>query len=512
MNSIKLCLLSMLCFAGGCALPQPEEGGANANDRTGGGEEGEALLTGMMIVSPDGSRALMQRNTTAVLADFEQQLTLELPFQPQRFVFSKVRSVGYALRDDGTLVALDLATANELWSFALPSTQVSLLRVAENDSVVLIGEGATAHVVDAQTGIERGNVQVSGGVKNATFLPQHDAAVFVGYTAWVEHQPKTALTMVNLGTLESSSIEIPNCDSKLVALPDESRALLSPTFCEEDKVSNPNGVWTNPDPVSVIDIGAVGLSFVRNLPGFGPVALSKDGSRAVAYLDTERMDSSMFDDAAQVPKAGADRYQLMVIDPKTQAFTLDPIGNALPRFAMTPDGKGMLVDSSVMYTRYSAKANAQTDLKIDQNGLQVSGSAELGVFSETAPFGYFDLDARQFTGFAGPAASLDRFVQTKDGRVFTLRTRTDGMGGDLFQIDVQARTTVDMGTLLRDIGILPDGLTLVLRIRQAALQVDGQAYTRENYCLSLDGMSCDLTIEYQDPHGTPVKTCDYHDC
>lgn len=495
----------------GCALPKPEEGGANANDRSNGGNEGEVLLTGMMTLSPDGRFALMQRNTTAVMLDLQERVTTELPFQPTRFVFSKQGKLGFALRPEGGLVALDLASAAELWSVET-STNVSLLRVADDDAALLVGEAGGVKVFDAKSGALRGTAPVAGSARYATFLPQRGSAVLVGSTQWVDHQPKTELVLVNLTSVESSSIEIPNCEAKLVALPDESRALLSPTFCAEDKVANPGAVWTNPDPVSVIDIGEQGLGFVRNLPGFGPVALSPDGSRAVAYLDTQRMDPSMFDDPAQVPKSGADRYHLMVIEPKSQQFTLDPIGNALPRFAMNPEGTGMLVDSSVMFTRVSAKADAQADVSIDENGLQVSAKAEIGVFSESAPFGYFDIAARHFTPFSGPAASLDRFVQTDDGRVFTLRTRSDGLGGDLFKIDVGAKATADLGIMLRDIGLLPDKKTLLLRIRVPALQIDGSAYTREDYCLSFDGVSCDVTIHYQDPHGTPISTCDYHDC
>lgn len=513
MKHFKLGLLSTLLLATACALPaKTNEGGANANDRSNGGGEGEMLQTGIMEVSPDGRRALMVRNTTAVMVDFQKQTTLELPFQPKRFVFSKTRDIGYALAEDGALSALDLDTGAELWSYASPSASVSLLRARDSEHAILLGESSTLHILDPETGVERDAVHVDGGVTEATFLPQHHAAVVVGATTWTDHKPSTALVMVKLDSLASSTIRIPNCESKFVALPDESRALLSPTFCEEDKSSNPNAQWTNPDPVSVIDIDGSSLGFVKNLPGFGPVALSPDGSRAVAYLDTQRMDPSMFEDPAQVPDAEADRYQLMVIDPGSLSFTLDPIGKALPRFAMTPDGKGMLVDSSVMYQRYSAKADAQANVSIDKNGLTVSGSAEIGVFKETAPFGYFDLDARTFTPFSGPAASLDRFVQTADGQVFTLKTRSDGLGGDLFRIDVAAKKTTDMGRLLRDIGLLPDKKTLVLRIRQPAVQVGGTAYTREDYCLSLDGVSCSLTIHFQDPHGTPVKTCDYHDC
>jgi len=464
-----------------------------------------------MALSPDGELALMQRNTTAVLVNWVTESTLELPFQPERFVFSKVRKVGYAARVGGALVALDLETAEELWTFSSPTGHIQLLRVADADEAIVVGDGDGVHVLDADTGVARGSVE-TGAVDHATFLPKRHAVILVGATRWNEHQPATALSLVDLASVESSSIDIPNCEAKLVALPDESRALLSPTFCEEDKTSNPDGVWTNPDPVSVIDIGADSLSFVRNLPGFGPVALSTDGARAVAYLDTKRMDPGMFDDAGQVPSTDGDRYHLMVIDPVSQKFTLDPIGNALPRFAMTPDGSAMLVDSSVMYTRLDPKAKLDASVSIDENGLSVHAKADLGVFAEKAAFGRFELSSRKFTSFVGPEAPLDRFVQTADGRVFTLKTRADGLGGDLYRIDVGAASTTNMGKLLRDIGLLPDQQTLVLRIRQPALQLDGMAYTREDFCLSLDGVSCGVTIHYQDPYGTPVSTCDYHDC
>jgi len=503
--------LAALGLCVGCMAPVPDEGGANSNDRSNGGEEGEILLTGSMTLSPDGELALMQRNTTAVLVDLVAKTTRELPFQPERFVFSKVHHVGYAVRPGGDLVALDLESGEELWTFSSPTGSVHLLRVADEDDAILLGDGESVFVLDPATGLARGSVE-SGPVGFATFLPARHAAILVGATRWVDHQPATALSLVDLANATSSSIDVPNCEAKIVALPDESRALLSPTFCEEGKDSNPDGVWTNPDPVSVIDIAAEGLSFVRNLPGFGPVALSADGSQAVAYLDTKRMDPSMFDDPAQVPSVDGDRYHLMVIDPVSQKFTLDPIGNALPRFAMTPDGSGMLVDSSMMYTRLDPKAKLDAGVTIDENGLSVYAKADLAVFAEKAAFGFFDLEARSFTSFAGPEAPLDRFVQTGDGRVFTLKTRSDGLGGDLFRIDVDARATLDLGRQLRDIGLLPDKKTLLLRIRQPALQVDGMAYTREDFCLSLDAITCDVTIHYQDPHGTPVEPCDYHDC
>lgn len=494
-----------------CTIPAPTEGGANANDRSAGGTEGEVLLTGAMTVSPDGRWAMMQRNTTGVLVNLTNRTTRELPFQPERFVFSKSQDVGYATQPDGDLVALDLQTAQPRWNFASTTGRVSLLRVADDDHAILVGDAQAVHVLDPSSGQVRGSV-AAGYVQFATFLPTRQAALLVGSTTWTDHKPLTPITLLDLAEITAQVIDIPNCESSIVTVPNETRALLSPTFCEEGRQSTTTASWTNPDPVSVINIATDNLHFVRNLPGFGPVALSPDGTRAVAYLDTQRMDPSMFDDPSQVPSLDGDRYHLMVIDPKTQGFTLDPIGNALPRFSMTPSGDAMLVDSSSMYTRLDPKAKAEADVSVDASGVHVKVDADVAVFADKAKFGVFDLNTRAFTSFSGPEAPLDRFVQTAGNQVFTLRTRADGLGGDLYRIDVEDHATVNLGLHMRDIGLLPDKETLLLRIRLDARIEAGMAYTREKYCLSLDGISCEVSIEYEESYGVQVQECDYHDC
>jgi hypothetical protein len=252
---------------------------------------------------------------------------------------------------------------------------------------------------------------------------------------------------------------------------------------------------------------------VKNLPGFGPVALSDDGNRAVAFLDVERMDPTMFDDPAAIPDVTGPRYHLMVIEPETLAFSLTAIGGALPRFAMTRDGQSLLVDASVRAQRGELKANAE--LTFDENGL--SGSLELAVFERAVPFGRFDLESLEFSPFAGPAAGLDRFVMTANANeVFTLARSADGLGGDLYRIDLVNGTTVNLGRNLRDLGLLPDGETLVLRIRTAPLQVTGGVRLQEEYCLSRDGVTCDFTIEFTSELVFRSEYCtnpaNYHDC
>jgi hypothetical protein len=499
-------LLAASSFACAPTSPQTGQGGANPNDRTSGGDDGEKLLTGAMIVSSDGEYAVLQRNTVSVLLDVKRGRATELPFQGERFVFSKTRHVLYAVKQNlAGVAALDLdAGARELWSTVpafVTTAGARLMRVSDDDRALVLGDQDRVFVMDPASGDVRGVVSIGSVPTDVAFLA-NGSALFVGTVTWQSHQPSTAIVQADLKTLASKSIQIPNCDAPIEVLPDGSRALLSPTYCQEGQQSSTGG-WTNPDPVSVIDLLADGPRFRENLPGFGPVALVKDGKRAIAYLDTKRMDPSMFADKSQVPSTSGDRYHLMVIDPVTLKFSLSPIGDALPRFAMTLDGKGLLVDATVTGVRGGAYAK----VTIGPEGLQ----AQAGVFGGAkAPFGYFDLETKAFTALQGPAAPLDRFVQTADGkRVFTLKTRDDGLGGDLFAVDLVQKTTADLGKSLRDIAILPDGRTLILRIRLPAVKIGASLYTQEDYCFSLDGVSCESTVRYQST--VPVQTCE-HDC
>jgi hypothetical protein len=183
----------------------------------------------------------------------------------------------------------------------------------------------------------------------------------------------------------------------------------------------------------------------------------------------------------------------MTIDPNRLEFDLHPIGPALPRFAMTRDGKGLLVDSSVRFVR--TEVGAEASLTLASGGLEAA--VAIDVFSESSPFGYFDLESAAFQGFVGVEAPLDRFVQTGAGTVYTLRQQWDG-DGQLFEIDVAARTTTQLGLDLRDVGVLPDGETLVLRKRGGlVLADDGFYHAEEDFCFSKNGRSCDFTITWR---------------
>ncbi|MDB5213851.1 MAG: hypothetical protein JWO86_1778 [Myxococcaceae bacterium] len=497
------------------AQPAPVQGGAvAANDRTDTAKSGEKLLTGDMIVSPAGGYAVLQRNSVSVVVDAALGTARELPFQVDRFVFASGSATGYAINPGNAVVAFDLATLNILWSTSLPTNDVVLFRVSPDDRSLIVALGERVVALDTVTGLLHGDVALTSRPTYLAFAGS-SRAVVVGSTRWTDHEPATSLTSLDLaaGTVVSAaaSIDVPNCEAPLTMLPDGTRGFLSPTYCEETVPANVQKTWTNPDPVSVIDVGGAangGLAFVKNLPGFGPVALNGRADKVIAYLDATRIDPAMFDDKSQIPAKDADPYHLLAIDPHTLKLSLYPIGRELPRFAMSIDGRGLLVDASVHVFR----AEAKVSVTVGPDGVTASAS---GVFGSDAPFGYFDFDAARFTAFDGPQVGLDRFVQTVDGHVYALKTRSDGLGGDLFGVDVTHHATADLGLSLRDIGVLADRRTLLLRIRLPAASINGQLFTQEQVCFSTDGRNCTSTIQYRSstplPGATP-ESCTGHDC
>ncbi|MDB4943964.1 MAG: hypothetical protein JWP97_3498 [Labilithrix sp.] len=477
--------------------------GANQNDRS-ASRDGDDLKTGAMVVSPDGRYIVMQRNTVTLVYDVAQRTYHELASPLLRVAFAKSSSIVFAAVTGGTLQAIDLPTLTTRWSIPQAGA-VSLLRLGDDDVALLVGDGSQVRVVDGRTGAVRGTTPVSGATTYATFVPGQARALVVEPTAWRDGGPHTVVLDVDLtGINAAGRVDVPNCEAPVAVLPSGARAFLSPTYCSPGAQAVPGETWTNPDPVSVIELAGRTIAFNKNLPGFGPVAMAKDGSRIVAYLDTARMDEKMFTDPKQVPWKDGPRYHLMTIDPATLAFQLTAIGNAIPRFAITNDGRGLLVDASAKFTS-RVKLAARASVSVGADGVSGSVETNLDVFGSGSTFGYFDLGAQTFSAFAGPNAPLDRFVQFADGRfVLTLGKRADGLGGIPYLIDLQARTTAavpgDFGSGVRDVGLAVDGQTPQIRVRLPALVHDGGFYSREGLCTSLQGpcgLSGSLTATYE---------------
>lgn len=500
LGGVVVAMLAVGCGPlGSEAGSRGDEGGANANDRSDGSGDSELLETGAMAVSPSGDYIVARRNTTTLIVDVKARSLVELPLAAERFLFARSKDVVFVvLPNRAGVVALDLPTAKELWRstpiFAAEARTV-LARLSPDDRTLLLADDARVLFLDAETGDIRGATSSAPGVVDLDLLPDGQRAVVVGSTRWEDGGPHTPVSLVPLDGRAAKTIDVPNCAAPVAIADGGRRVLLSPTFCEPGEELRKQG-WSNPDPVSVIDVDAAqnDLHFVKNLPGFGPVAML--GDRAVAYLDTKRMDPSMFADPAQVPGAGAKQYQLMTIEPRSLGFELHPIGDTLPRFAPSKDGRSLLVDSSVSVLRAATSADVSASVTLTPDG-QIKAEVTMGAFGDATGslFGVFSLDTKQYTPFQGPAASLDRFVQVADGsQVFTLKN--NGRGGDLFGIDLGARASIDLGMSLRDIAMLPDGKTLVLRVR---LEPTADGHLREDFCFSLDARTCLSTVHYTSP-------------
>lgn len=505
--------------------------GANQNDRS-ASRDGEEILTGAMVVSPSGRFIVMQRNTVTLVYDVNSATYREIAAPFSRVAFAKSADVVFAHSSDGTLRAIDLASLSQRWSIAASATS-TLLRISDDDGALLFGGGQAVRVIDAATGAVRSSTPApQAGF--AAFVPGARRALVVGHTEWRDKGPHTPVYDIDLsGARASGVVDVPNCEAPVVVTPNGARAFLSPTYCSPGAQAVPGEKWTNPDPVSVIDLSASGASFQKNLPGFGPVVMSKDGARLVAYLDVKRMDASMFADPKQVPWKDGQRYYLMTIDPASLAFALAPIGNAIPRFAMTADGRGLLVDASQKVTSRTVVA-ARASVSVGPDGVQATAETNLDVFGSSSAFGWFDLSTQTYGAFAGPSAPLDRFVQLADGRVITLARRADGLGGTPYLIDVRTRQTFalqgNFGSGVRDVGLDAGGAHAFLRLRLPANVHDGGFYSREGLCVSADG-TCGITLTatYEasvpfalvppppppsaPPPATPVDECPGgHDC
>lgn len=142
-------------------------------------------------------------------------------------------------------------------------------------------------------------------VRDVAFSPVDDA-VLVAMSWWQETGlPEAQVHFMDPDTGDASHhVVFPNCADEVVVQPGGTVALLSPRQCfvhpivlapppTEEEWPTPEEEWDDweewpeGDPASVIDL--VERRFVGNLPGFGPVAISPDGSTAVAFSRQETL-------------------------------------------------------------------------------------------------------------------------------------------------------------------------------------------------------------------------------
>ncbi|MFH1532350.1 MAG: hypothetical protein ABIK09_16625 [Pseudomonadota bacterium] len=235
--------------------------------------------------------------------------------------------------------------------------------------------------------------------------PSRGLLVTWGSYDWAADMNETTVAFVDpvTGTVEDQ-ILFPNCADELKLVPDSDLAVLSPTHCLKKSVQ------VSQDPISVIDLA--NRQFVKTLPGFGPVAISPDGSRAVGFTRREVMEEEWGYDEQDEPVG------LIVVDMDSLAWRVLDYGDHMPVFTISPDGEWLF-----LHEEGNGGGNDAAD-----NGWSWGGNK----FHDLARIDLHDLSR---TVLQESGLGLERYTWSPDGeRLYGL------CNGALFKIDVASGT------------------------------------------------------------------------
>ncbi|MEO5726442.1 MAG: hypothetical protein ABI134_31620, partial [Byssovorax sp.] len=406
-------------------------GGANENQHVVGDQPGGVKLgLGEIAVAPNGTYVIFEGEGRLSVGWPASGSVEDLPIvKPTKLAFSKKRDVIYVGSDeDFKLHAIDVKTRKELWASPLDGPDATGFRIESSDDDTRVITAGLTHLTlhDAATGASVAEQDFEQTIVDIALPSTGARALVVTQETWSTDAtplPTSKVAVVALKDGKTRAFEVPNCASRLAVTPDGSRAFLSPTSC-------------NKDPVSLLDLTPGTEAWVKNLPGFGPLAMAQDGASAIAFLDANNVDEALFDDPTLIPPHGTNdpHYYIMTLDTKSLAYELTAVGNSLPRYALTPDGNVLLVDATG---------------------------------TEEAPLRLFDTKAHTFRNVLGPNMRLDNFVISSDA------LHVYAIWSGLIDIDVQASVAqpVVLPFTPLNINIAPDDQTLFLRRRPSEVCV-----------------------------------------
>lgn len=412
-----LVLLSFIPLLAACW----EVGGANTQESVRGNADQGNLIGYQLIVGEDGRHLIATgaegQGVYSVDLQRFSSVPLQLDFDAMRMVFAEGDRAYFAGKRQGAsegigvVEELSLETGERLGRWSIPGETGIMTYDARTDRIALWWYGSKRIVVLTPRSGDLEVVELERVVIDVRWLPRGELAV-VETHEWREDTPETRVTLLSPSGDERRFI-VPNCASRLVLAPAGDVALLAPTDCRKD-------------PVSVIDLARG--AFLENLPGFGPVAFSDDGTTAIAFGRQQ--------DLANLGIETATPYSLLFIDTRDWSIETLDIGDALPLYSLTPDGEVVLV--------FSIFESASYD----------------GIF-------LIDIATKTIRETSGPEVSLLEYVVTPDSRLVYL------IEGGLFRLDVQtgeiSYVTLDCGGVGEParcnpelVNMLPDGETLIL--------------------------------------------------
>lgn len=405
--------------------PSCYEGGSNNNAKGPGNQPGGvAVALGEIAVDAGGRYFLSRAGTRLVVGDMKTQFmkTIDRIKNPALVAFwssdqgSGIYTISLDSTGMGELVSsYDLEHDQLVWEIPLERVDESIEVSPTGDKLVLWRTWRDLLVLDAATGDQLMEKAFEDGIADIDILRDGARMMVTSFETRGEDQlPSTQIRMLDMSGDQKCVMSVPNCSSNLVLTQDETRGLLAPTRCGRD-------------PVSIIEIDEDTCRFRTNLPGFGPVALSPDGETAVAFIDRDANDPG----APALPEnvtRSLDRYHLMFIDTASFEYETTPLGDVLPRYAFTPDGSSLLIDTD----DFNRTAAAILILDIEEK------------------------EARMVTG---DDVSLDNFVLTPDSEHAFI------IDGGLFDLEIEkAQTTqIPLSFVPISINMTPDGETLLMK-------------------------------------------------
>jgi hypothetical protein len=416
-------LLLLAAVVGGCNL-----GGLNDGVRAPGDQPGGVQLAlGDIAVAPDGSYFLFERGDQLAVGWVGTEDVEVLPVtSPARLAFAQGEHVVYVTTELGELHAVDVDELRIDWTAYTGMTVDPKLVASKDGSRVAVGSQRSVSLYAAADGAHVADRELAYDLVDLEILPDDARLLAVESHRWpTEDAPATTVHVIELEAGVSRDFEVPNCSDDIIVPKNGELALLAPTFCSKD-------------PISYVDLTEGEEHFVRNLPGFGPVALGPDGNTAVGFLDMQALDESLFEDPNDIPSAET-RYHLMVIDTDDLSYEFHAYGNELPRYAMTPDGRILLVDEAL------------------------ADNARL-----------FDLESGEYQDITGPLRSFEQLGFSKDAtRAYVLsdlvaHAATSGgvwMDYQLYGLDIAEGTSRLLPTTFRprNVNVSPDDERLFLR-------------------------------------------------
>lgn len=430
-------------------LASGSPGGANQGGAApGSGDKGIAVGLGQLAVDPTGRYYLSEQDKKLVLGDLREKTSRALADvpTPDRLAFFEGARTGIFVVSKGTgeLLAYDIDGKQIV--FRVPLSGVVGMRTVPGTANLLLWTAGDLHVVDGLTGKTLAKHSLTGDarIEDVDVVADGSRVVVTHATVWTG-EGQEAIPAARVDILASAdlsalcNLSARTCASELVLSTDGGRAFLAPTTCAKD-------------PVTVLDVSAE-CKVIKQLAGFGPVALSPDGATAVAFLDRDTKDPN----APPVPddvKASDSRYHLSFIDTATLEYTTYPVGGSLPRYALSTDGSLVLLDAQL----------SADNVKI------------------------LDIEARALRTVSGPHTLLEQFVLLPDGQsIYTLTgegeykvelstkegVATGSRNTNLLRVDLAAATSkkLDVAFTPASLNRLPDGSSVLVRDTTGAVHM-----------------------------------------